>query len=77
MKYINRFDFIIWDVENDCPKEGLDIVYHYTTVIELINDGFTLANGEMFISVAELPMSWQNKISDAICGAVNNGSFIH
>jgi hypothetical protein len=83
MKYISNFDFIIWDIKNDRPKEALDIVYHYTTVIELINDGFTLAPGEMFICVAELPMSWQNIISDAICGAVNNvvhfynGSFIH
>jgi hypothetical protein len=77
MKYISNFDFIIWDTKNDCPKEGFDIVYHYTTIVELVNDGFTLATDEEFRCVGELPLSWQNLISDAICGAVNSGSFIH
>jgi hypothetical protein len=66
IKNISRFDYILWDKLNNKPLEDLDIVYHYTSVVELINDGFKLNESEEFICVAELPISWQEKINIAI-----------
>ena len=66
MKNISKFDYILWDTKNDKPIEHLDTVYHYTTIIELINDGFKLQDGEQFILVAELPYQWQYKINYTI-----------
>jgi hypothetical protein len=66
MKNISKFDYILWDTKNDKPIEDLDIVHHYTSVIELINDGFKLQDGEQFICVAELPYKWQYEINNEI-----------
>lgn len=67
MKNISKEDFIIWDIKENRPLEGLGIVYHYTTIIELINSfQFSLGVYEEIICVAELPLKWQRKISDAI-----------
>ena len=67
MKNISREDYVIWNIEDDIPVEDLDIVYHYTSTIELINDGgLKLQKNEELISVAELSLTWQGLISDAI-----------
>ena len=66
VKNISRFDYILWDKSNNKPLERLDIVYHYTSIIELINDGFKLNESEEFVCVAELPIAWQEKINIAI-----------
>jgi hypothetical protein len=67
MKNISREDYVIWNIEDDIPVEDLDIVYHYTSIIELINDGgLKLQKNEELISVAELSLTWQGLISDAI-----------
>lgn len=66
LKNISKEDFIIWDKENNVPKEKLDIVYHYTTLVELLNDGFKLDANEEIKSVKELPMKWQMLIDEAI-----------
>ena len=62
---ISKEDYIIWDRKANAPKEDLDTVYHYTTLVDLINDGFKL-NDEEFICVKELPMKWQILINNAI-----------
>ncbi len=66
LKNISKEDFIIWDKENNAPKEKLDIVYHYTSLVELLNDGFKLDANEEIKSVKELPMKWQMQIDSAI-----------
>ena len=67
MKNISKEDFILWDTINDKPLEDHDTVYHFTTVVEMINtDGINLLEGQEFRCVAELSMNWQKKISAAI-----------
>ena len=67
MKNISKEDFILWDIENDKPLENYDTVYHYTTVVEIINtDGFHIQKNIELRCVAELPIKWQKIISDAI-----------
>ena len=66
MKNISKEDYILWDSFDECPTERLDNVYHYTTIIELMNDGFRLNRNEEWICVASLPISLQKQISEAI-----------
>jgi hypothetical protein len=67
MKNISKEDFILWDTVNDKPLEHQDTVYHYTTVVEIINtDGFKLSEGQSLIRVSELSIDWQKIISKAI-----------
>jgi len=67
MKNISKEDFILWDTVNNKPLENHDTVYHYTTVVEIINtDGFKLSEGQELRCVAELSIGWQTTISEAI-----------
>jgi hypothetical protein len=67
MKNISKEDFILWDTINDEPLEHHDTVYHYTTVVEIINtDGFKLSEGQELRCVASLSKGWQTIISEAI-----------
>jgi hypothetical protein len=67
MKNISKEDFILWDTINNKPLENHDIVYHYTTLVEIINtDGFKLSEGQELRCVAELSIGWQTIISEAI-----------
>jgi len=66
MKNISKKDYILWDSFDECPTERLDNVYHYTTVIELMNDKFRLNRHEEWRCVASLPISLQKQISEAI-----------
>lgn len=67
MKNISKEDFILWDTINNEPLEHYDTVYHYTTVVEIINtDGFKLSKGQELICVASLSKGWQKIISEAI-----------
>ena len=56
---LSKEDYIIWNNNLYMPKEDLDIVYHYTSVMELINNGFKLNDGEEFVCVRALPLRWQ------------------
>lgn len=64
MKNISKEEYIIWS--GDAPLEPLNIVYHYTSVINLINSDFKLGEDEMFVRVTELPLELQCKIDEAI-----------
>lgn len=67
MKNISNQDYILWDTQRDMPLEDYDTVYHYTTVVDMVNNGFIVEYDKFeFICVAELSMSWQKVISDAI-----------
>ena len=64
---ISKEDYIIWDNEKNEPLEDLDIVYHYTSIVELFNDdNFGLKGNEEIRCVAELPLKWQKRINQAI-----------
>ena len=56
---LSKEDYVIWDSKTNSPKEALDTVYHYTSIMELINDGFKLNDGEEFVCVKALPIKWQ------------------
>jgi hypothetical protein len=66
MRNISNQDFIIWDLKNESLAEPLDVVYHYTTLIEIVNDGFKLRDGHIWLCVASLPVKIQKEISNAI-----------
>ena len=67
IRNISKEDFIIWNKVTKQPIEGLDIVYHYTTIVEMINDDcLVLGENVEFICVAELPLSLQKQINQAI-----------
>jgi hypothetical protein len=66
MRNISNQDFIIWDLKNESLAEPLDVVYHYTTLIEILNDGFKLSDGHIWLCVASLPIKIQKEISNAI-----------
>ena len=65
-KKLSALDYILFDVVKKEPIEKLDIVYHYTSVIELINNGFKLEKNEMFVPVTELPVKIQKRIIETI-----------
>lgn len=66
MKNISKEDFILWNKAENKPVEKLDIVYHYTTLADMFNNGFKLNENEELLSVASLPIKWQRLISMAI-----------
>jgi hypothetical protein len=67
MKNISREDFVIWKPITKELVEDADIVYHYTSIIELINTfSLSLQDDEEIICVAELPLRLQEEISNAI-----------
>ena len=67
MKNISREDFILWDTINSKPIEDYDTIYHYTSLVDIINtDGFKLSEGQELICVEELSLGWKKIISEAI-----------
>jgi hypothetical protein len=67
MKNISKEDFILWDTIKNEPLEKYDIVYHYTTVVEIVNTiGFDLSVNQELKCVAELSLYWKKIISEAI-----------
>lgn len=64
MRNIYFSDYILWDLEKDCPAETITSIYHFSKVIEQINGGLML-NGRQFVSLGNLPIEWQKKVSHA------------
>ena len=46
--------------------ESLDIVYPSSSVVELINTGFQLTEGEQFVPVSSVPNDLKQQIIDAV-----------
>jgi hypothetical protein len=64
---ISREDFVIWKPKTKELVEDADIVYHYTTIIEMINNfDLSLQDDEEIICVASLPWRLQEEINSAI-----------
>lgn len=66
LKYISQEDYIFWNNKTDKPLEDLDSVYHYTSIVDLLNDDFHLAYEESIVRLTDLPFAWQIKINRAI-----------
>ena len=66
MNNISSQDYVLCNKTTEAPIEALDIVYHHSTLVELINNGFKLGHDETFICAAGLPLKWQRKINEAI-----------
>lgn len=64
LKNISKEDYVIWNTLHKAPIEAYDTVYHYTSIIEMINtSSFKLADNEEITCIAELPMKEQYKYS--------------
>lgn len=61
MKELYSTDYIV--MKNDEPVEGLDIIYSFESIIEMINNGHRLivADGEKFVSMTDLSLGLQQK----------------
>lgn len=66
LKYISQEDYIFWNDRMDEPLEGLEAVYHYTSIANLLNQDFNLGYDESVIRLTDLPFAWQIKINNAI-----------
>lgn len=65
---ISKDDYILWNSLADEPFENYDVVYHYTSLAELFDNG-TNDHLPPFVEVKmliDLSLEWQEKISDAI-----------
>ena len=56
---ILKEDYVLWDIKNNRPVEGNDIVYHYTALIELFNNGMHIEDDEEFVCIKSIPLRWQ------------------
>jgi hypothetical protein len=56
---ILKEDYVLWNIKNNCPVEGNDIVYHYTALIELFNNGMHIEDDEEFVCIKSIPLRWQ------------------
>lgn len=66
---ISNEDYVLIDTKTNKPIENYDIVYHYTTIIDMINNWFLLSNigkNIEIMKVASLSVSEQVKYNDAI-----------
>jgi len=59
-------DYVLWDTEKNTFVEHPSIIYHFTSIIELINDGFQLKQTESFVCVNELTKKDQMIIEECI-----------
>ena len=62
MKNLSRYDYVL--VNDNVLVD--DNIYHYTSVVELINDGFKLRQGEEFVCTAELKTTLAKKVCNII-----------
>jgi hypothetical protein len=66
MQNISKEDYVIFNKTTKKSIDSYDIVYHYTSIVELINNGFKLKPNEEIVCVAELSIEEQMKHSEAI-----------
>lgn len=52
-------DYVLWDKKNNRPVEEWDIIYHYTALIELFNNGMHIEDNEEFVCIKSIPLRWQ------------------
>ena len=60
MEELSNEDYVL--LKNGKPLESLDVIYHYTSVIEHFNDyEFNLENGEEFVCMTDLSPELQKE----------------
>ena len=62
-------DYVVVDAKGE-PVFDLDLIYHYTTIIDDINDngGFTLQEGQRLVSMTQLSDELQQRYLDYLRG---------
>ena len=58
-------DYVIVDSQTKKPLEGYESIYHYTSVIEKLNEKL-MNQGYEYISMTELPKEEKNKFKQSI-----------
>ena len=62
-------DYVIVDKKTQEPVESLDVVYHYSTIVDLVNSGeCPLYKGVEFVPMTRLSQEMQQKYIDALKG---------
>ena len=61
---IYETDYVL--MKDGKPVEDDDMIYHHTTIVEMINNGFKLGEGEYFLSMTDLPQDLKDNYIKAI-----------
>ena len=61
---IYETDYVL--MKDGKPVEEYDMIYHHTTIVEMINNGFKLGEGKYFLSMTDLPQDLKDKYIKAI-----------
>jgi hypothetical protein len=61
---IYETDYVL--MKDGKPVEDYDMIYHHTTIIEMVNNGFKLGEGEYFLSMTDLPQDLKDNYIKAI-----------
>jgi hypothetical protein len=64
MTKIYETDYVL--MKDGKPVEEYDMIYHHTTIVEMINNGFKLGEGEYFLSMTDLPQDLKDNYIKAI-----------
>ena len=57
-------DYVI--IKDGVPIHPFDVVYHYTSIIEMVNDGFVISDGEEIVPMTTLSQELQDKYIETI-----------
>ena len=64
MTKIYETDYVL--MKDGKPVEEYDMIYHHTTIVEMVNNGFKLSEGEYFLSMTDLPQDLKDNYIKAI-----------
>jgi len=69
MDNLYNSDYVIVDKKTQKPIESFNVVYHYSTIVELVNSGeCPLHEGEEFLSMTQLSEELQQKYINTLKG---------
>ena len=57
-------DYVI--IKEGVPIDPFDVIYHYTSIIEMVNVGFVLSDGEEIVPMTTLSQELQDKYIETI-----------
>ena len=57
-------DYVI--IKDGVPIDPFDVIYHYTSIIEMVNDGFAISDGEEIVPMTTLSQELQDKYIETI-----------
>lgn len=55
----SEYDYVL--IKNGQPLESLDVIYYFSSIIEMFNMGFKLEEGEEFVCMTDLPSELKNQ----------------